>query len=161
MEAQKPNILVVDDRVGMREGCCRALTSQGFRVSAAEHGVEGLHKLRGEPFALVLIDAMMPGMSGLELLRAIQEYNPDIICMMNTGYATLDLAAQAMEQGAHDFLPKGFSLDEPSAVVKANGLPIVDRIVRFHDGTIQMDSAPGEGTVSTVRLPVASSDAGG
>lgn len=117
MEAQKPNILVIDDEVGMREGCRRALASQGFHVSTAEHGAEGLHKLREEPFALVLLDAMMPGMSGLELLGAIHEYNPDIICIMITGYATVDLAAQAMKQGAYDFLPKPFTLDELLAVV--------------------------------------------
>ncbi len=117
MEAEKPNILVVDDEVGMREGCRRALTSQGFRVSTAEHGAEGLHKLREEPFALVLLDAMMPGMSGLELLGAICEYDPEIICIVITGYATVDLAAQAMKQGAFDFLPKPFTLDELSAVV--------------------------------------------
>ena len=117
MEAHTPNILVIDDEVGMREGCRRALTAQGFRVSTAEHGAEGLHKLREEPFALVLVDAMMPGMSGLELLRAIHEYNPDIICVMITGYATVDLATQAMKQGAFDFLPKPFALDELLAVV--------------------------------------------
>ena len=117
MEAQKPNILVVDDEVGMREGCRRALTAQGFRVSTAEHGAEALHKVREGPFTLVLIDAMMPGMSGLELLGAIHEYNPDIICIVITGYATVDLAARAMKVGAFDFLPKPFMLDELSAVV--------------------------------------------
>ena len=117
MEAQKPNILVVDDEVGMREGCRRALASQGFQVSTAENGAEGLHKLREKPYALVLLDAMMPGMSGLELLGAIHEYDPDIICIVITGYATVDLAARAMKQGAYDFLPKPFTLDELSAVV--------------------------------------------
>jgi len=117
VEAHTPNILVIDDEVGMREGCRRALTAQGFRVSTAEHGAEGLHKLREEPFALVLVDAMMPGTSGLELLRAIHEYNPDIICVMITGYATVHLATQAMKQGAFDFLPKPFALDELLAVV--------------------------------------------
>jgi signal transduction histidine kinase len=117
VEAHTPNILVIDDEVGMREGCRRALTAQGFRVSTAEHGAEGLHKLREEPFALVLVDAMMPGMSGLELLGAIHEYDPDIICIVITGYATVDLAARAMKQGAYDFLPKPFTLDELSAVV--------------------------------------------
>jgi DNA-binding response OmpR family regulator len=68
VEAQKPSILVVDDKVGMREGCC-VPTLQGFQVSTAEHSGKDLHKVRGEPPALVLIDAMLRGMSGLELLR--------------------------------------------------------------------------------------------
>jgi signal transduction histidine kinase len=112
------NVLVIDDEVGMREGCRRALTPYEFQVATAEHGVEGLRKLREGRFDLVLLDAMMPGMSGLELLDHIHEQDPDIICVMITGYATVDLAAQAMKQGAHDFLPKPFTSDELLEVVQ-------------------------------------------
>ena len=66
-------ILIVDDEVGMREGCRRALISHGFQVVTAEHGVEGLRRLREGSFDLVLLDAMMPGMSGVEVLRSVQE----------------------------------------------------------------------------------------
>ena len=111
-------ILVIDDEVGMREGCRRALTLRGFQVEVAEHGVEGLRKLRDGQFDLVLLDAMMPGMSGLELLGHIYEHDPDIVCVMITGYATVDLAAQAMKQGAQDFLPKPFTSDELLTVVQ-------------------------------------------
>ena len=117
MSTMTANILVIDDEVGMREGCRRALTPQGFQVDVAEHGVEGLRKLRESHYDLVLLDAMMPGMSGLELLERIQESDPSIICIMITGYATVDLAAQAMKQGAHDFLPKPFTADELLTVV--------------------------------------------
>ena len=117
MEGGVANILVVDDEIGMREGCRRALTSQGFRVSTAEHGVEALRKLREEDYDLVLLDAMMPGMSGLEILDRIHDHDADIISVMITGYATVDLAAQAMKQGAHDFLPKPFTSDELLTVV--------------------------------------------
>jgi signal transduction histidine kinase len=118
MDAIPANILVIDDEVGMREGCRRALTTQGFRVSTAEHGAEGLRKLREQQFDLVLLDAMMPGMSGLELLEHIREHDPEIICIMITGYATVDLAAQAMKQGAHDFLPKPFTSEELLTTVR-------------------------------------------
>lgn len=117
MQAQRPNILVIDDELGMREGCRRALTSRGFRVSTAEHGVEGLRKLREESFSLVLLDAMMSGMSGLELLPVIREHDPNIVVIMITGYATVELAAQAIKQGAYDFLPKPFTVDELLTVV--------------------------------------------
>lgn len=118
MDETVTNILVVDDQVGMREGCRRALTSHGFRVTTAEHGAEGLRCLREQSFDLVLLDAMMPGMSGLELVERIQQRDPDIVCIMITGYATVDLAAQAMKQGAHDFLPKPFTSDELLSVVQ-------------------------------------------
>lgn len=110
-------ILIVDDEMGMREGCRRALTRHGFDVTTAEHGVEGLRKLREGNFDLVLLDAMMPGVSGLEILDRICQENADIGCVMITGYATVDLAAQAMKQGAHDFLPKPFTSDELLTVV--------------------------------------------
>jgi two-component system, sensor histidine kinase and response regulator len=117
MDEVVANILVVDDEIGMRQGCRRALTSQGFHVSTAEHGVEALRKLREEDYDLVLLDAMMPGMSGLEILERIYEHDPAIICVMITGYATVDLAAQAMKHGAQDFLPKPFTSDELLTVV--------------------------------------------
>jgi signal transduction histidine kinase len=111
------NVLVIDDEVGMREGCRRALTPQGFQVSTAEHGAEGLRKLRQERFDLVLLDAMMPGLSGLELLERIRDHDPEIACIMITGYATVDLAARATKLGAYDFLPKPFTADELLAAV--------------------------------------------
>ncbi len=118
MTAPIANILVIDDEIGMREGCRRALIPQGFRVSTAENGAEGLRKLHEEKFDLILLDAMMPGLSGLELLERIHQIDPDVICVMITGYATVDLAAQAMKQGAHDFLPKPFTSDELLAAVQ-------------------------------------------
>jgi signal transduction histidine kinase len=118
MDETIANILVVDDEIGMREGCRRALASHGFHVVVAEHGVEGLRKLREGQYDLILLDAMMPGMGGLELLERIHEYDPNVICVMITGYATVDLAAQAMKQGAQDFLPKPFTSDELLTVVR-------------------------------------------
>jgi signal transduction histidine kinase len=117
MEEPIANILVIDDEIGMREGCRRVLGPKGFQVVTAEHGVEGLRKLRGGRFDLVLLDVMMPGMGGLEVLDRIHEHDPNIICVMITGFATVDLAAQAMKQGARDFLPKPFSSDELLEVV--------------------------------------------
>ena len=118
MEDPIANILVIDDQVGMREGCRRVLAPKGFYVQTAEHGVEGLQKVREDRFDLVLLDVMMPGMSGLELLDRIHEHDPNIVCVMITGFATVDLAAQAMKQGARDFLPKPFSSDELLEVVQ-------------------------------------------
>jgi two-component system sensor histidine kinase/response regulator len=109
---ESAGILVIDDEIGVREGCRRALEFQGFRVSVAEHGAEGLQILRKGHFDLILLDAMMPGIGGLELLEHIYEHDRDIVCVMITGYATVDLAARAMKRGAYDFLPKPFTSDE-------------------------------------------------
>ena len=69
-------VLVVDDELGIREGCRRALTPQGFEVEMAENGPAGLQKLREAPFDVLLVDAMMPGMSGMEMLQHVRKLYP-------------------------------------------------------------------------------------
>jgi len=104
-------ILVVDDELGIREGCRRALAANGFEVETAENGPAGLAKLRAAPFDVLLVDAMMPGMSGLEVLQHARKTAPDIICIVITGYATVELAVQAIREGAQDFIAKPFTAD--------------------------------------------------
>jgi len=102
-------VLVVDDELGIREGCRRALAPQGFEVEVAENGPSGLHKLQEGVFDILLLDAMMPGMSGLEMLHHVRQLYPELICIVITGYATVELAVQAMREGAHDFIAKPFT----------------------------------------------------
>jgi signal transduction histidine kinase len=119
MEA-KGRVLVVDDEPGIRIGCRRALSSQGYEVDVATNGAEGLQKLRealptsdsadAQPggFDLVLLDIMMPGMSGMETLSHIPALDPNLVCIVITGYATVELAVRAIKQGAYDFITKPF-----------------------------------------------------
>lgn len=102
-------VLVVDDELGIREGCRRALTSSGLEVEVAENGPDGLDKLRQGSFDVLLVDAMMPGMSGLEMMQQVRKIAPDIIGIIITGYATIELAVQAIREGAHDFIAKPFT----------------------------------------------------
>ena len=102
-------LLVVDDELGIREGCRRALTSRGFEVEVAANGPAGLHKLRQGSFDVLLVDAMMPGMSGMEMMQEARKIAPEIIGIIITGYATLELAVQAIREGAHDFIAKPFT----------------------------------------------------
>jgi signal transduction histidine kinase len=103
------HILVVDDELGIREGCKRALTPHGFEVEVAENGPAGLRKLREGRFDVLLLDAMMPGMSGLEMWQQAKQLDPNLICIIITGYATVELAVQATREGAHDFIAKPFT----------------------------------------------------
>ena len=111
------SILVIDDEPGIREGCIRALTSQGFFIEAAENGEQGLQKVRSGHFDLALIDVMMPGTSGIDLIALIHQHDPEIVCVIITGYATVELAVRAIKQGAYDFLTKPFTTDELFLVV--------------------------------------------
>jgi two-component system sensor histidine kinase/response regulator len=104
-------ILVIDDERGLREGCRRALARYGYPVDVAATGLEGLARVREGDLGLVLLDVMMPDISGIELLATIHEQDPDILCIIITGYATVELAVQAMKLGAYDFIAKPFSDD--------------------------------------------------
>lgn len=114
---EKERILVVDDERGIREGCRRILQSEGFEVETAENGNEGLAKAKESSYDLILIDLMMPGMGGLELLHHIRELDPEIIALVITGYATVETAVEAMKQGAYDYIPKPFTPDQLMAVL--------------------------------------------
>jgi two-component system phosphate regulon sensor histidine kinase PhoR len=111
-------ILVIDDEIGIREGCKRALSAEGYAVDDAEDGSAGLEKVKENAYDLLLVDLMMPGISGLELIAKIHLIDPEIILVVITGHATIETAVDAMKKGAYDYLPKPFSPDALIAVVK-------------------------------------------
>ena len=113
----QPHILIIDDEPGIREGCRRALAPQGFSVQTAENGDEGLQIIETDGIDLALIDVMMPGIGGLELIARIHQHDPEIVCIIITGYATVELAVAALKQGAYDFLTKPFTTDDLTLVV--------------------------------------------
>src|SRR3972149_6514514 len=111
------SILVIDDETGSREGCKRALKTQDYLVETAENGEQGLQKVYSDNYDLVLIDIMMPGINGIDLISLIHQHDPEIVCIIVTGYATVELAVRAIKQGAYDFLTKPFTTDELFLVV--------------------------------------------
>jgi signal transduction histidine kinase len=114
---EEVSILVIDDEVGIREGCRRALIPLGYNVDVAPTGATGLRKLREGSFDLVLLDLMMPGMSGMEALDRIHEIDPDIVVIIITGYATVEAAIKTIKKGAYDFVSKPFTSDDLILVV--------------------------------------------
>ncbi len=109
-ESKKP-ILIIDDELGLREGCRRVLTRVGYRVEVASTGQEALSKVLADDFGVAVVDVMMPDINGIELLRHIRAHAPSTICLIMTAYATVDLAVRAMRLGAYDFVEKPFSDD--------------------------------------------------
>lgn len=110
-------ILVVDDERGIREGCRRILSGEHSTVEAAENGKEGLDRVKAGPFDLLLVDLMMPVMGGLEMMDKVRDFDPEIIIIVVTGFATIETAVEAMKHGAYDYLPKPFTPDQLVAVV--------------------------------------------
>ena len=118
----RARILVVDDELGVREGCRKILAAEGYEVMTAGDGAAGLEQLveRG-PFAVLLVDLQMPRMSGLELMRVARLRDPVILPIIITAHATLDTAVEGTRQGAYSYIPKPFTPDELLLSIK-NGL---------------------------------------
>ncbi|MFZ5518507.1 MAG: response regulator [Candidatus Zhuqueibacterota bacterium] len=118
---EKIHILVIDDEPVMRLSCKKALQMEGVNIDCVENGILGIAKLHDQPYDVVLIDLMMPQLSGMHVLETIQKMNPDIVTIVITGYATKEVAEDAMKNGAFEYLAKPFTPDELRAVVN-NGL---------------------------------------
>jgi len=114
------DILVIDDEQIMRDGCSRILAKDGWSVLCAENGAQGLEEMKGHPenIDVILLDLMMPGMSGMEVLDHIRTYDPNLLVIVITGYATVESAVEAMKKGAYDFIPKPFTPDQLRIVVR-------------------------------------------
>jgi two-component system phosphate regulon sensor histidine kinase PhoR len=114
------NILVIDDEQIMRDGCSRILSKDGWSIICAENGNQGLEEIKGRPeqMDVILLDLMMPGMSGMEVLDHIRTFDPNLLVIVITGYATVESAVEAMKKGAYDFIPKPFTPDQLRIVVR-------------------------------------------
>jgi PAS domain S-box-containing protein len=106
------SVMVVDDEKDIRDGCERILARKGYQIVKASRGEEALHIIKHEPVSIVLLDLMMPGIDGIEVLRWIRRFDNTILVIVITGYATIETAIEAMKQGAYDFIPKPFSPEQ-------------------------------------------------
>jgi len=111
-------ILVIDDESSIRELLRDFLSSKGFEVVTASEGASGLDLLKSEKFDLLLIDLMMPGMGGLDVLREINTEKIDTSSIMITAYASVTTAVEAMKLGAFDYITKPFVLEDVFMAVK-------------------------------------------
>jgi len=111
-------LLVIDDEQIIRDGCTRILSKEGYDVTTAEGGEQGLEIIHKQRPDIVLLDMKMPGISGLEVLGRINQLKIDVTVIVITGYATVETAVDAMKEGAYDFISKPFNPDQLRLVVK-------------------------------------------
>jgi two-component system, OmpR family, phosphate regulon sensor histidine kinase PhoR len=107
-------IMIIDDDRHMRNACSRILQKAGWSVVCAETGVEALKEISKEPesFAVVLLDQLMPEMSGTDVLAQIKAIDPNLPVIVVTGYSTSESERQLKKEGAFDCLLKPFTPEQ-------------------------------------------------
>ena len=104
----KHRILVVDDELTVCKSIRKVLIREDCEVDMVLSGEEALRKETEQPYDVMIVDLMMPGLSGLDLLKMLKAGNPKARIIMVTGYPTMRNTLQAIQLGAMDFLPKPF-----------------------------------------------------
>jgi DNA-binding NtrC family response regulator len=108
MQPTGETILVADDDVFIQEALMDRLESQGYHVLQAMDGVQALHMIERHAPHMAFLDIEMPGLKGLDVLREIRRREKNLPVVMITAYGTIDLAVEAMKEGAYDFISKPF-----------------------------------------------------
>jgi len=108
----RARILAVDDEPIVLDSFRKILVLAGFSVDTVESGPEALSLVREHPYDFVFTDLKMPGMDGIEVVRAVKHLRPDADVAVITGYATIESAVETMKDGAVDYVQKPFTEDE-------------------------------------------------
>ncbi|MGB9072859.1 MAG: sigma-54 dependent transcriptional regulator [Terriglobales bacterium] len=111
-------ILIVEDEAKMRRLLEISLGEDGFATLGAPDAESGLKLLEKEPVGLIITDLKLPGMNGLEFLRAVKQLDPTLPVIVMTAFGSVETAVEAMKAGASDYLLKPFSLAEMRMVVR-------------------------------------------
>ncbi len=108
----KGTIHIIDDEPIIHEVLGELLASEGYEWESSARGEEAMEKLASRAYDLTLLDLLMPGMDGLEVLQRIKKSNPQAVVIIITAYASVESALEAMKSGAFDYIQKPFKHDE-------------------------------------------------
>ena len=123
--AKKFNILVVDDEEAIRTLLVRFLSKIHFAVGA-ETGERAVELAKQQKFDVVFLDMKMPGMDGLDTLRALKKIHPDVCVVIITGYAEDERLSAALQEGAITCLKKPFHIEEIKNIIAQNVATVLD-----------------------------------
>jgi two-component system response regulator PilR (NtrC family) len=112
------SILVVDDERSMREFLDIMLSKEGYRVSLADNGEEACELLDKEEFDLLITDIRMKDVDGISVLKKAKSVSPETVVVMISAFATADTAVDAMREGAYDYIPKPFKVEDFKRIVR-------------------------------------------
>ncbi|MDR3586786.1 MAG: sigma-54 dependent transcriptional regulator [Desulfosporosinus sp.] len=113
-----PRILVIDDEERMCWALESALSQEGYQVTTATRGLQGIDLAKETDPSMVILDLKMPDIDGIEVLKELKKFNPNIPVIMITAHGTIDTAIEAMKIGATDYITKPFKLEEIKVQIK-------------------------------------------
>ena len=111
-------ILVADDDQAILRTCRKILEHAGYEVTTAPEGDSALSLLKSSHYDLLLVDMLMPGLSGLETVSLARQVDPTLMILMLTAYATIQTAVEAIKRGVFDYLAKPFTADQLRSAVE-------------------------------------------
>ena len=118
-QAKNYKIIVIDDEETIRGLFEQSLSSIGYECDTAENGKLGLEKIKsGNDYDLVLLDVQMPVLDGIETLKQIKEYDPDLSIIMVSASVDIDHVRTALKEGAYDYIFKPFNVVEVESVIQ-------------------------------------------
>jgi len=135
-------ILVVDDERSMREFLEILLSKEGYQVFLAGSGEEACRMLDQEHFDLLITDIKMKDINGIDVLKRAKEISPDSIVIMISAFATAETAVEAMKEGAYDYIPKPFKVNEFKKIVR-DALEAEKKVARRAEGASSIETHLG------------------
>lgn len=133
-------ILVVEDEEAITDFLVRGLEAEGYSVLTASDGPEGERMALGKGIDLVILDRMLPGRDGIEVLEAIREAKPSLPVLMLTARGEIADRVEGLDAGATDYIPKPFAFDELAARVRAHLRQVPEaRPTKLRAGGIELD----------------------
>jgi DNA-binding response OmpR family regulator len=132
-------ILVVEDEQEMVDILRQVLTESGYAVTTAVHGHEGLTKLKAEPFDLAILDVMLPGMDGFEIIKAARAEGNNVPVLFLTARDRVQDRVHGLDLGADDYLTKPFQLVELLARVRARVRRSTETAMYLECGDLKLD----------------------
>jgi two-component system, sensor histidine kinase and response regulator len=155
---EQPAILLIEDEARLRENLQLLLEGEGYRVTTAQNGMEGIKQLREASFDLVMTDLVMPEVDGFQVLEYLKTYAPETVVVVMTAYVSAGSVIDALRKGAYDYLTKPFDLDLMKATIeRALEKACLQRRLRHYMG--QLEQRVEERTVelreANVRLEAA------
>lgn len=113
----KAHILIVDDDLAVCRSAAAVFKNEAISVDTVNSGEEAVEKVDEKNYAVVIVDLMMPGKSGIEVIKELKRKKPDITIIMITGYPSIKTAVKAIKSGAYDYIPKPFTPGELRSLV--------------------------------------------